>query len=286
MATFGINDGHTKSGIGSGAVGGINESVETRRVGSIVRQLLQANGHKVIDCTIDYSSSVSQNLEMIVQQANRQELDWFVSIHFNAGGGRGVEAYTYEGRQYQDAIDVCKNISALGFTNRGVKSGTGLYVIKRTVAKSLLIEVCFVDTADADRYKQVGPDAIARAIVKALIGDFRTPASTNSGFTTLSQFVGELQKEINAQGFGNLKVDSVPGPLTLEACPTLRQGASGNITKLVQKELIRRGYEGITVNGVFDANFAKIVRKFQGYNNLLQDAIIGQNSWANLLGLS
>ena len=87
------------------------------------------------------------------------------------------------------------------------------------------------------------------------------------------------------QGFGNLEVDSIPGPKTLAACPTLRQGAKGNITKLVQKELIRRGYEGITVNGVFDANFANVVKRFQGYNGLKQDAIIGEKSWSNLLGL-
>ena len=51
MAVFGINDGHTKSGVGSGAVGIINESVETRKVGQIVRQLLAENGHKYIDLT-------------------------------------------------------------------------------------------------------------------------------------------------------------------------------------------------------------------------------------------
>ena len=293
MAVFGINDGHTKSGVGCGAVGIINESVETRKVGQIVRQLLAENGHKVVDCTVDYSTSVSDNLSHIVSIANRQDLDWFVSIHFNAGGGRGVEVYTYEGRQYQDALDVCSNIAALGFQNRGVKAGSGLYVIRRTSAKSMLIEVCFVDTDDANKYKEVGAYEIALAIVKALIGEVKkvsNETSVNHATTilnagTLADFVRNLQEEINAQGFGNLKVDSIPGPKTLAACPTLRQGAKGNITKLVQKELIRRGYEGITVNGVFDASFANVVKRFQGYNGLKQDAIIGEKSWSNLLGL-
>lgn len=83
--TIGVNDGHTISGPGSGAVGIINESEHTRKVGNALRAYLKANGVNVVNCTVDYSSSVSQNLSMIVQQANRQDLDWFISLHFNAG---------------------------------------------------------------------------------------------------------------------------------------------------------------------------------------------------------
>ena len=165
---FGVNDGHTVSGPGSGAVGRIKDGEHTRLVGNEVRRLLKERGNTVYNCTIDYASTTNESLALIIQQANRQELDWFISIHFNAGGGKGVEVYTYEGRQYQDAIDVCKNISNLGFINRGVKAGTGLYVIRKTKAKSMLIEVCFVDTDDANKYLEVGYKAIAKAIVDAL----------------------------------------------------------------------------------------------------------------------
>ncbi|MBZ9633207.1 N-acetylmuramoyl-L-alanine amidase [Clostridium sp. FP1] len=167
---FGINDGHTISGFGSGAVGIIKEGEHTRLVGAEVRRLLKEAGHNAINCTVDSANSVNQSLSLIMDQANRQDLDWFISIHFNAGGGEGVEAYTYAGRQYQDAIDVCANISKLGFKNRGVKDGKGLYVIRRTVAKSMLIEVCFIDTADANHYLNVGYKVIAKAIVSGLLG--------------------------------------------------------------------------------------------------------------------
>ncbi|MCB2288695.1 N-acetylmuramoyl-L-alanine amidase [Clostridium sp. CS001] len=169
--TFGINDGHTIKGFGTGAVGIINESEQTRLVGAEVRKLLKEAGHNAINCTIDYANSVNESLSLIMDQANRQDLDWFISIHFNAGGGQGVEAYTYAGRQYKDAIDVCANIAKLGFKNRGVKDGKGLYVIRRTVAKSMLIEVCFVDTSDAEQYLKVGYKAIAKAIVAGLLGE-------------------------------------------------------------------------------------------------------------------
>ncbi len=170
MSNMGVNDGHTVSGPGSGAIGIIAESKVTREVGNIVRQLLKERGCNPINCTIDYASSSNNALDLIVKQADRQDLDWFISIHFNAGGGRGCEVYTYEGRQYQDALDVCKNISDLGFVNRGVKSGTGLYVVRKTKAKSMLIEVCFVDTADAEQYLKVGAKAIAKAIVDGICG--------------------------------------------------------------------------------------------------------------------
>ncbi|WP_148097615.1 N-acetylmuramoyl-L-alanine amidase, partial [Clostridium tagluense] len=158
---IGVNDGHTISGFGSGAVGIIKEGEHTRLVGAEVRRLIKAYGHNAINCTVDYANSVNQSLSLIMDQANRQDLDWFISIHFNAGGGEGVEVYTYEGRQYQDAIDVCNNISKLGFKNRGIKDGKGLYVVRRTKAKSMLIEVCFIDTADANHYLSVGYKAIA-----------------------------------------------------------------------------------------------------------------------------
>lgn len=170
MRNFGVNDGHTISGPGSGAVGKIREGEQTRLVGNEVRRLFIERGENAINCTVDYANTTNDSLSLVVQQANRHELDWFIAIHFNAGGGKGVEVYTYEGRQYLDAVNVCNNISALGFTNRGVKAGTGLYVISKTKAKSMLIEVCFVDTNDADKYMQVGYKAIAKAIVDGILG--------------------------------------------------------------------------------------------------------------------
>ena len=271
---IGVNDGHTISGIGSGAVGIINESEQTRKVGNVVRRLLSERGHEAINCTVNYANTVTESLDKVVEQANREDLDWFIAIHFNAGGGKGVEAYTYEGRQYQDAIDICSNISKLGFNNRGVKAGTGLYVIRRTVAKSILVEICFVDTEDANNYLNVGCEAIGKAIVDALCNEIENKATTIT-----DNWVYRLQGVIKAGQ------DNIPGPITLSRCPLLKIGSRGEVVKLLQERLNLLGFNCGVADGIFGNNTYNAVYLFQSAKTLSKDGIVGQNTWSKLLGM-
>lgn len=184
---IGINCGHTKTGPGSGAIGFINESIESRNVGNALIQLLQDAGHTVVNCTVDSASTQSAYLQKSVELANVQKLDLFVSIHFNAGGGKGVEVYTYGGKSFDEAEKTCKNISAYGFSNRGIKDGSNLYVIRKTSAKAMLIEVCFVDNEnDCNNYKNIGYMNIARAIFNGIIGKGANVMSNQSIFSDVS----------------------------------------------------------------------------------------------------
>lgn len=200
---IGVNCGHTISGPGSGAVGLFSESVHTRYVGRMLMQLLEAAGVTVIDCTIDQANSQEEYLAAAVALANRQDLDWFISIHFNASTsheGKGVEVYTYEGRQYPDAVRVCNEIAELGFENRGVKAGTGLYVIRKTKAKSMLIECCFCDNEqDVNTYMALHWTAIAKAIYRGIYEDAvlpEVPEAENHNLTReeFYEFVGEIAR--------------------------------------------------------------------------------------------
>lgn len=204
---IGINCGHTASGAGYGAVGIIKESEHTRLVGQALMGLLQSARATVIDCTIDQANTQQEYLAAAVALANRQDLDWFISIHFNASAahtGHGAEVYTYEGRQYQDALDVCSNLEELGFTNRGVKAGSGLYVIRKTKAKSMLIECCFCDNQqDIDTYNAAGgAEGIARAVYKgiykeAVLPSVQAPAAENHDLTKeeFHEFVGNIARK-------------------------------------------------------------------------------------------
>ena len=167
---IGLNAGHTLSGPGCGTSGVIVESIETRKVCNRLTEMFQASGVEVVPCTVDKATSQNAYLQKTVEMANRADLDWFISIHFNNDAkkaGHGVEVYTYNGRQYPDAVEVCEHIAALGFTNRGVKEGSGLYVIRKTKAKSMLIEICFVNNPDASTYQQKF-EQICTAIAYAL----------------------------------------------------------------------------------------------------------------------
>ncbi len=59
---IGLNAGHTLNGPGSGAVGVLTESVETRRIVQAITPMFQAAGCEVIDCTVDKAASQSAYL--------------------------------------------------------------------------------------------------------------------------------------------------------------------------------------------------------------------------------
>lgn len=187
----GINCGHTINGQpGSGAVGLLNESDEARAVGYSLMYYLRERGVTVIDCTNDRASSTQENLSEIVTMANKQPLDLFVSIHFNSGGGRGTEVYTYNGERFRQSELVCENMAQLGFVNRGIKNGSNLYVIRRTNARSMLVEVCFLDTqSDAELYNRLGAARIAQAIGDAILGENLEEGLTMAQYEELKSMI-------------------------------------------------------------------------------------------------
>jgi N-acetylmuramoyl-L-alanine amidase len=159
-----VNAGHTKIGKGIGAYKYLNESRETRRIAYHLLYLLAGTNHEVIPAIYDVSSN---NLKEAVTLSNNKCADLFISIHLNAGGGTGVECYTWRGEKTTKAVNICNNIAALGFNNRGIKDGSSLYVIKHTKAPAVLVECCFVDNQkDKEKYNAY---KMAEAIYKAIM---------------------------------------------------------------------------------------------------------------------
>lgn len=105
--------------------------------------------------------------------------------------------------------------------------------------------------------------------------------SSNSG----DDWVRRLQEECNRQGFSNQKADGIAGVNTLNGCPTLKQGARGNITKLLQERLVSLGYNTNGVDGVFGGGTKSAVINYQKAKGLSADGIVGVNTWRKLLRL-
>lgn len=124
-------------------------------------------------------------------------------------------------------------------------------------------------------------DGLAGVKTFAKLDELISKKNSNSG----DDWIRRLQQECNVQGFSNQKVDGIAGVNTLNGCPTLRQGARGNITKLLQEKLVSLGYSTNGVDGIFEAGTKNAVKRYQNAKGLSSDGICGKNTWRKLLGL-
>lgn len=115
----------------------------------------------------------------------------------------------------------------------------------------------------------------------------KTAAKAKASGNSYSSWVAALQKACNAQGFSKQTVDGEAGPNTLVGCPTLRKGAKGQITKLMQQRLISLGFPcgRSGADGDFGTGTRNAVIAFQRAKGLAADGIVGKSTWRKLLGL-
>lgn len=277
-----IDCGHTLTGADRGASGvGGREEIRTREIGKALINLLVAQGHETIDCTLDNANSVGESLAYRVDKANKNNVDIYISIHLNAynGEARGVETHVYNSCSQASidyALKVQKEMCKLGYVDRGVKKGN-LYVVKNTNAPAILVECGFIDNqSDMNLYNA---DNIASAICSAIICN--TVASNNT--TTQNNISDNWVYRL--QGVIGVTQDNVPGPITLSKCPLIQYGSKGLIVGWVQKRLNYLGYSCGTADSDFGGNTKTAVMAFQKANGLSADGVIGPNTWRKLLEL-
>lgn len=175
MATYNVHGGHSLKCRGVSAL--LDEVNEDRAVKNKLIELLRANDNTVYDCTDDYCATQSGNLSAIVSKCNAHNVDLDISIHLNSarndlsGDGKcgGVEVYGYDDRIYGVAYKIAENIAntlGIGFHGNPVKYNKELYVLRKTRAKAILIECCFVD--DKDDVNRWDSTKCAMAIASAL----------------------------------------------------------------------------------------------------------------------
>lgn len=180
MTKFGIDFGH-KCPPDTGAIGVRREEDLIEETGRILVSNLKKLGHEVILCRPTKASSVINSLYQRCATANKNNVDVFVSVHFNAFNKRahGCETYAISASGRKIAIPVQREICKLGFYDRGVKSGR-FYVLRNTAMPAILIEGAFCDSSkdmalfDAQK--------MANAISQGLTGQAppspRTPCPT------------------------------------------------------------------------------------------------------------
>lgn len=184
---FGIDMGHNCRP-DTGAVGIKKEDDLTKAVGTLLMQKLSAADNSVINCTPSQASTVGESLRKRVNKANANQVDIFVSIHFNAfsptTGPRGAEIYACSNAGKAIAQSVLSEIVKLGFKDKGVKNAN-FFVLKNTSMPAILIECCFVDSqADMNLFNA---EKMAEAIKDGLIGDAKDTSEPQPGILKITQ---------------------------------------------------------------------------------------------------
>ena len=186
MAKYNVHGGHNS--IVPGAASILNEVTEDRKVKNKLISLLKSAGHTAYDCTDDVGKTSGANLANIVAKCNKHSVDLDISIHLNSGRSDtkgdgstgGVEVFCYDSKTKDIAQNICDAIAAdFGNHDRGVKYSTGLYVLRNTKSKAILIECGFVD--DKDDAKVWNAEKCAAAIYKGLTGKAATSSTISSG---------------------------------------------------------------------------------------------------------
>lgn len=101
------------------------------------------------------------------------------------------------------------------------------------------------------------------------------------GTDSKKHLIMALQTEFNKQLGSRLSIDGIFGNATKNACPVLKSGMSGNITKLVQFMLIVKGYS-VVADGIYDNATINAIKSFQSNNGLSVDGLCGKNTFEKL----
>lgn len=176
---IGLRAGHSEKV--RGASGVVDEWATMNRLYPIVVKYLNQLGHRVIDCNPYGATTVSGELSQGVAKANAQAIDLFCSLHMNAynGSAHGTECWIYStsSKSKPAAQRIVTNLASMGLTNRGVKTSTGYYELRNTVAPAIIIETGFCDNAGDANLINHNLDKVARVIAEGITGQ---PVSTQS----------------------------------------------------------------------------------------------------------
>jgi N-acetylmuramoyl-L-alanine amidase/LysM repeat protein len=194
-----IDDGHgmetsgkrTPTGIKSIDTGKnfMHENEFNRAVAKYLKAHLEKSGFKTLMVA---PTDADTPLATRVATANNAKADFYISIHANANTGKwgtwgGAETFTYKlsGESHRIGKIIHKHLmKGTPLRDRGVKDGSGLYVVKNTKMPSVLVECAFMDNLEeakllsSDAFRRECAREIAMGICEALGVKFVDGAST------------------------------------------------------------------------------------------------------------
>ena len=174
-----INPGHALGGNPDpGCVNpdlGLRECDLALTYGSLAGSYLEQAGCNVKLLQSQNLRGESPGWPSVVDAANSWPADLFVSIHVNAGGGRGPETYCYDIPSQAGTLATCVQhqlVTSLQpidhcYYDRGVKQRHDLCVLRCTDMPAVLVETGFIDSDDTALLTNHGDD-IARAIARGV----------------------------------------------------------------------------------------------------------------------
>lgn len=155
-----INPGHALGGRPDpGAVNcehGVTEAAINARVAENARIALERCGYETKVVQSHNLRGEAPGYPNVTGLANSWPADVFVSIHANAGGGRGCETYAFSTHSWGHALattvqqTLWRAVSRIdkSFPNRGVKVNPDFTVLRRTAMPAILVETAFLDTEE------------------------------------------------------------------------------------------------------------------------------------------
>lgn len=206
------------------------ESEITKETVTILIPILKSQGHDVIDVT-PYNERFKTKKDHHILRCGRVDkfnADLYLDIHINAGGGTGVEIWTYDPNSKATlyAEKISNNISnKIGIPNRGVKYKPTYWSVSLCKAPAMIIEGGFIDSKSD--MEKLTPEKYALAIAECFgevkddkpINDKEKLYRVQVGAYSERENADKMLEELKNKGFnGYIKEESkIATPKTTES---------------------------------------------------------------------
>lgn len=147
----GVDAGHGLGTPGKQSADGVKEwTYNNDVVKAFIAELNTYSGVKIFRYD-DPTGKRDVPLTERTNKANKDDVDYYISFHENAGGGTGTETYTQEGVNSTETLNFAKaihkgTVRAYGLKDRGLKK-ENFAITRQTNMPACLVEGAFMDNA-------------------------------------------------------------------------------------------------------------------------------------------